>query len=220
VYRVENPNGTERYGNNKWVAEDITYADLLKDIKYEARDYLPKRNDTTAKKPKALKKVKQEPQIGDLFASLSDNNVENNEETNVQARSSKEGGDGQQRQQDAQMGGSAGNEAERIDGRGMGGRDSRNTESDGTGSEGLSRPSESKQGVTPAEKKNVNNNHAERGKDYAPKGADARIDANIKAIELMQKLMQEGKQATPAQMKVLRQFSGWVLPVVSSISTA
>lgn len=209
VYRVENPNGTERYGNNKWVAEDITYADLLKGIQYEARDYLPKRNDTTAKKPKASKKVKQEPQIGDLFASLSDNNVDNNEETNVQARSSKEGGDGQQRQQDAQMGGSAGNEAERTDGRGMGGRDSRNTESDGTGSKGLSRPSESKQGVTPAEKKNVNNNHAERGKDYAPKGADARIDANIKAIELMQKLMQEGKQATPAQMKVLRQFSGW-----------
>lgn len=209
VYRVENPNGTERYGNNKWVAEDITYADLLKGIQYEARDYLPKRNDTTAKKPKASKKVKQEPQIGDLFASLSDNNVESNEETNVQARSSKEGGDGQQRQQDAQMGGSAGNEAERTDGRGMGGRDSRNTESDGTGSEGLSRPSESKQGVTPAEKKNVNNNHAERGKDYAPKGVDARIDANIKAIELMQKLMQEGKQATPAQMKVLRQFSGW-----------
>lgn len=209
VYRVENPNSTERYGNNKWVAEDITYADLLKGIQYEARDYLPKRNDTTAKKPKASKKVKQEPQIGDLFASLSDNNVDNNEETNVQARSSKEGGDGQQRQQDAQMGGSAGNEAERTDGRGMGGRDSRNTESDGTGSKGLSRPSESNQGVTPAEKKNVNNNHAERGKDYAPKGADARIDANIKAIELMQKLMQEGKQATPAQMKVLRQFSGW-----------
>lgn len=209
VYRVENPNGTERYGNNKWVAEDITYADLLKDIQYEARDYLPKRNDTTAKKPKASKKVKQEPQIGDLFASLSDNNVESNEETNVQARSSKEGGDGQQRQQDAQMGGSAGNEAERTDGRGMGGRDTRNTESDGTGSEELSRPSESKQDVTPAEKKNVNNNHAERGKDYAPKGVDARIDANIKAIELMQKLMQEGKQATPAQMKVLRQFSGW-----------
>jgi N12 class adenine-specific DNA methylase len=209
VYRVENPNGTERYGNNKWVAEDITYADLLKGIQYEARDYLPKRNDTTAKKPKASKKVKQEPQIGDLFASLSDNNVDNNEETNVQARSSKEGGDGQQRQQDAQMGGSAGNEAERTNGRGMGGRDSRNTESDGTGSKGLSRLSESKQGVTPAEKKNVNNNHAERGKDYAPKGADARIDANIKAIELMQKLMQEGKQATPAQMKVLRQFSGW-----------
>ena len=209
VYRVENPNGTERYGNNKWVAEDITYADLLKGIQYEARDYLPKRNDTTAKKPKASKKVKQEPQIGDLFASLSDNNVESNEETNVQARSSKEGGEGQQRQQDAQMGGSAGNEAERTDGRGMGGRDSRNTESDGTGSEELSRPSESKQGVTPGEKKNVNNNHAERGKDYAPKGVDARIDANIKAIELMQKLMQEGKQATPAQMKVLRQFSGW-----------
>ena len=162
-----------------------------------------------AKKSKA-KKTQEPTLFGDLNADTNENqDTESNEETNVQARSSKEGGDGQQRQQDAQMGGSAGNEAERTDGRGMGGRDSRNTESDGTGSEGLSRPSESKQGVTPAEKKNVNNNHAERGKDYAPKGVDARIDANIKAIELMQKLMQEGKQATPAQMKVLRQFSGW-----------
>lgn len=162
-----------------------------------------------AKKTKA-KKTQEPTLFGDLNADTNEKqNTESNEETNVQARSSKEGGDGQQRQQDAQMGGSAGNEAERTDGRGMGGRDSRNTESDGTGSDGLSRPSESNQGITPAEKKNVNNNHAERGKDYAPKGVDARIDANIKAIELMQKLMQEGRQATPAQMKVLRQFSGW-----------
>ena len=192
-----------------------------------------------AKGEDKAKAKKQEPATGNLFADLNINeNTESNEETNVQSRSSKEGGEGQQRQQDAQMGGSAGNEAERTDGRGMGGRDSRNTESDGTGSEGLSRPSESKQGVdgdgvetpthkdetptqeekkathkeeqtAPKERKNVNNNHAERGKGYAPKGVDARIDANIKAIELMQKLMQEGKQATPAQMKVLRQFSGW-----------
>lgn len=162
------------------------------------------------KKAKAKAKKTQEPSLFGEIADTNENqNTESNEETNVQARSSKEGGDGQQRQQDAQVGRSAGNEAERTDGRGMGGRDTRNTESDGTGSKGLSRPSESKQGVTPAEKKNVNNNHAERGKDYAPKGVDARIDANIKAIELMQKLMQEGKQATPAQMKVLRQFSGW-----------
>ena len=168
--------------------------------------------DETIKKieKKAKAKKTQEPSLFGEIADTNENqNTESNEETNVQARSSKEGGDGQQRQQDAQVGRSAGNEAERTDGRGMGGRDTRNTESDGTGSKGLSRPSESKQGVTPAEKKNVNNNHAERGKDYAPKGVDARIDANIKAIELMQKLMQEGKQATPAQMKVLRQFSGW-----------
>lgn len=57
--------------------------------------------------------------------------------------------------------------------------------------------------------KNLRNNHAERGKNYAPKGVDARIEANIKAIELMKQLMESGEQATPEQMAVLRQFSGW-----------
>ena len=182
----------------------------LEDLMVEDEVATKKNKPAKKAEKKAKAKKTQEPSLFGEIADTNENqNTESNEETNVQARSSKEGGDGQQRQQDAQMGGSAGNEAERTDGRGMGGRDSRNTESDGTGSKGLSRLSESKQGVTPAEKKNVNNNHAERGKDYAPKGVDARIDANIKAIELMQKLMQEGKQATPAQMKVLRQFSGW-----------
>lgn len=182
----------------------------LEDLMVEDEVATKKNKPAKKAEKKAKAKKTQEPSLFGEIADTNENqNTESNEETNVQARSSKEGGEGQQRQQDAQMGGSAGNEAERTDGRGMGGRDSRNTESDGTGSKGLSRPSESKQGVTPAEKKNVNNNHAERGKDYTPKGADARIDANIKAIELMQKLMQEGKQATPAQMKVLRQFSGW-----------
>lgn len=182
----------------------------LEDLMVEDEVATKKNKPAKKAEKKAKAKKTQEPSLFGEIADTNENqNTESNEETNVQARSSKEGGDGQQRQQDAQMGGSAGNEAERTDGRGMGGRDSRNTESDGTGSDGLSRPSESNQGITPAEKKNVNNNHAERGKDYAPKGVDARIDANIKAIELMQKLMQEGKQATPAQMKVLRQFSGW-----------
>ena len=57
--------------------------------------------------------------------------------------------------------------------------------------------------------KNLRNNHAEQGKDYAPKSVDARIEANIKAIELMKQLIESGEQATPAQMAVLRQFSGW-----------
>lgn len=61
----------------------------------------------------------------------------------------------------------------------------------------------------PNNPKNTHNNHAERGTDYAPKSVDARIDANIKAIELMQQLIESGEQATPEQMAVLRQFSGW-----------
>ncbi|ERJ80079.1 hypothetical protein J5A56_00690 [Prevotella melaninogenica] len=56
---------------------------------------------------------------------------------------------------------------------------------------------------------NVSNNHAERGADYAPTTVDARIEANIKAIELANELVESGEKATPEQMSVLRKFSGW-----------
>ena len=62
---------------------------------------------------------------------------------------------------------------------------------------------------SPSPKLNQSNNHAQRGKDYAPKDVDARIEANIAAIELMQKLIESGKKATPKEMSVLRKFSGW-----------
>ena len=88
------------------------------------------------------------------------------------------------------------------------GQESRGTESvrrgDSTDSDRSVQPG--LQQLTP---KNTRNNHAERGTDYAPKGVDARIEANIKAIELMQQLIESGEQATPEQMAVLRQFSGW-----------
>jgi len=57
--------------------------------------------------------------------------------------------------------------------------------------------------------KNTHNNHAERGTDYAPRGENARIEANIKAIETMQRLIESGERATPEDMAVLRRFSGW-----------
>ena len=56
---------------------------------------------------------------------------------------------------------------------------------------------------------NTTNNHAERGVDYAPTSVDARIEANIKAIELANELVESGEKATPEQMRVLRKFSGW-----------
>lgn len=56
---------------------------------------------------------------------------------------------------------------------------------------------------------NVSNNHAERGVDYAPTSVDTRIEANIKAIELANELVESGEKATPEQMSVLRKFSGW-----------
>lgn len=69
------------------------------------------------------------------------------------------------------------------------------------------RPADELEGPSP--KLNQNNNHVERGKDYAPKDVDARIEANIAAIELMKKLLESGKKATPKEMSVLRKFSGW-----------
>ena len=208
------------------------------EIKEAAASTSAKQSKSTENKPKSKKKavsLQQEQQLdlfGDLFSDLNEqtsetSNSNNNETTYVQSRTSEEGRGGYQPQQDAQVGRSTGHEAEGPDGQGMGGRSSSNTLSDGERSLGVSGIHQSQQHVEPAADatgtvatenevktsgtvaKNTNNNHAERGKDYAPKGVDARIEANIKAIELMQQLMLEGKQATPAQMKVLRQYSGW-----------
>ena len=63
------------------------------------------------------------------------------------------------------------------------------------------------QGLT--EKKNTRNNRSERGQNHAPTSVDARIEANIKAIELAKRLLENGEQATKEQMEVLRKFSGW-----------
>ena len=63
--------------------------------------------------------------------------------------------------------------------------------------------------LAPSEHKNTHNNHSERGENHAPTSIDARIEANIKAIELAQQLIDSGEQATEKQMQVLRKFSGW-----------
>ena len=60
-----------------------------------------------------------------------------------------------------------------------------------------------------SEPKNTRNNHSERGKDHAPASVDARIEANIKAIELAKQLLENGEQASKEQMEILRKFSGW-----------
>lgn len=63
--------------------------------------------------------------------------------------------------------------------------------------------------LAPSEHKNTHNNHSERGENHAPTSIDARIEANIKAIEMAQQLIDSGEQATEKQMQVLRKFSGW-----------
>lgn len=60
-----------------------------------------------------------------------------------------------------------------------------------------------------AQGKNSNNNHSERGVDYAPRSVNARIEANLEAIKLSRELIESGEKATPEQMAILRKFSGW-----------
>ena len=110
---------------------------------------------------------------------------------------------GHEPRQNEPLGESKQNEAQRPDGQRMGGRDTTHSRTDAERSGGLSDISKSKQRL------NTTNNHGERGVDYAPTSVDARIEANIQAIELANELIENGEKATPQQMAVLRKFSGW-----------
>ena len=149
------------------------------------------------------KKVKPEQKLGDLFAGSlfdkeEDNGLERNHEA-VRTEGLQADGSGQQqglRSSERRTGEETPQEGGRPDtGRGRQG--------DGhdrplpTGLHGL------------GEGKNARNNHSERGEDHAPTSVNARIEANIEAIELARKLLESGETATPEQMRVLRQFSGW-----------
>ncbi len=168
----------------------------------------------------------QQQTIPDLFSGLfgkEDSNLKptsNEQEVHVQPRtgtSEREGG--HQREQNEPLGKSEQNEDERPDTGRVAGRSGNDTKSDTAGGSRVSEPSDGKRNVKPAkpepaplaesERKNTHNNHAERGTDYAPKGTSARIEANIKAIETMQRLIESGEPATPEDMSVLRKFSGW-----------
>ena len=61
----------------------------------------------------------------------------------------------------------------------------------------------------PTEKKNQRNNRNARGKDYAPTSPVARVKINIAAIKLLKRLEAQGRDATPEEMEVLKQYSGW-----------
>ena len=165
----------------------------------------------------------QEQTIPDLFSGLFSEDLKptsNEQEVHVQPRtgtSEREGG--HQREQNEPLGESEQNEDERPDTGRVAGRSGNDTKSDTAGGSRVSEPSDGKRNVKPAkpepaplaesERKNTHNNHAERGTDYAPKGTSARIEANIKAIETMQRLIESGESATPEDMSVLRKFSGW-----------
>lgn len=165
----------------------------------------------------------QEQTIPDLFSGLFSEDLKptsNEQEVHLQPRTGASGREGgHQREQDEPLGASQQHEDERADASRVAGRSGGNTMSDTAGSPRVSEPSDGKQPLRPAkkefapikesERRNTHNNHSERGTDYAPKSTSARIEANIKAIETMQRLTESGQPATPGDMAVLRKFSGW-----------
>lgn len=155
-----------------------------------------------ASKKNATKKVKPKQPVGDLFAGLFDNTSDNGLQGNDEAvRTETVPADNSGQQQGLRE--SQGNPrktAAQEGGRPDGGRGGQSTGKDRAVSAGL-------HGLT--EPKNTRNNHSERGADHAPTSVNGRIEANIKAIELAHELLESGETATPEQMSVLRQFSGW-----------
>lgn len=161
--------------------------------------------------------------FGDLFDEPKKNDYERvSEESAAAARAQREGnsqdGFGRTDKQGVlpTQSGNAGRtvhvEQGRVDGDIQGGRNDGQRNRGISGREGETETLRSRRGLgndTVTQKKNTRNNHSERGKDYAPISVDARIDANIKAIELARQLLESGEQATPEQMGVLRKFSGW-----------
>ena len=155
-----------------------------------------------ASKKKATKKVKPEQPVGDLFAGLFDNTSDNGLQGNDEAvRTETVPADNSGQQQGLRESqGSPRKTAAQEGGRPDGGRGGQSTGKDRAVSAGL-------HGLT--EPKNTRNNHSERGADHAPTSVNGRIEANIKAVELAHELLESGETATPEQMSVLRQFSGW-----------
>lgn len=83
MYRIEQPNanGSERYGSNNFADTDVTYPDLLKDIRRISKKYLPikeeaKEESGEKNKPKDAKNKKKtvssQAQVADLFGGLFD----------------------------------------------------------------------------------------------------------------------------------------------------
>ncbi len=188
-------------------AETITREAEVEQEAEIAQERIKKSRPARKKNEKKTVNSQQSNELG-LFDSLIDNNKnsENGLQRTDAARSERLPADGVQGSLPGSLGGN--NEEVRQDG---GGTDGGGTDgSERTGGEvqpGNGRPAGRLQGLS--EPKNTHNNHSERGKDHAPTSVDARIEANIKAIELAKQLLESGEQATENQMQTLRKFSGW-----------
>ncbi len=148
------------------------------------------------------RKVEPEQPLGGLFAGLFDEPKDNGLQGNDDAVRTEAVPTDRSGQRQGLRGGerTTRKAAAQESGRPDGGREGQSTGKDRAVSAGL-------HGLT--EPKNTRNNHSERGADHAPTSVNGRIEANIKAIELAHQLLESGETATPEQMSVLRQFSGW-----------
>lgn len=290
MFRVENPeaSGYERYGNNQWIRTDADYEYMLRLLKYEARDFLPKveaqesnigetvksnetksfngykvgdkvlytpsqrsgkpveavihdfenegehrpvldtglapilyevvdwgdikpitQKETIEKPSKTHKKsVSSQKKMTDLFGGLFDNEnltekeEENGLQRNDEVSSERLSADSDRYEERLSEGIERGSDVKTEESRGIDpGREG--------GSDAVDRTVRPRSSGSVTTSKNTRNNHSERGENHAPSSVDARIDANIKAIELANQLIENGETATPEQMAILRKFSGW-----------
>ena len=191
-----------------------------------AQERIKKTRSTRKKSEKKTVNVQQSNELG-LFGSLFDNNETNNEDGRIHQESTKITGTQREVNSENGAGGTdrrsmlppqSGNarstvhmERGRVDGDLQRGRDDgrgNRRVQEGTGEIQRGRGTRLSDDAID-EPKNTRNNHSDRGTNYAPTSVDARIEANIKAIELAQQLIESGELATPKQMAVLRKFSGW-----------
>ena len=184
-------------------AETITREAEVEQEAEIAQERIKKSRPARKKNEKKAVNSQQSNELG-LFDDLIDNNKNNEhglQRTDAE-RSEGLSANGNRHGQGLSRGTETGSESEQQAGRGT------DNEGERT-SDAVNRIVRPRLSDAITEKKNTHNNHSERGKDHAPTSVDARIEANIKAIELAKQLLESGERATEKQMQTLRKFSGW-----------
>lgn len=184
-------------------AETVTRETEVEQEAEIAQERIKKSRPARKKNEKQAVNSQQSNELG-LFDDLIDNNKNNEhglQRTDAE-RSEGLSANGNRHGQGLSRGTETGSESEQQAGRGT------DNEGERT-SDAVNRIVRPRLSDAITEKKNTHNNHSERGKDHAPTSVDARIEANIKAIELAKQLLESGERATEKQMQTLRKFSGW-----------
>ncbi len=192
--------GIDIFATTETIAKE---AEVNKEV--EIAEERIKKTRSTRKKIEKKTVISRKSNSLDLFDNQFDNNETNNKDglqRNDAVRSEGLSTNGNRHGQGLSRGTETSGENEQQAGRGT------DNEREGTG-DAVDRTVRPRLSDAIEEKKNTRNNHSERGKDHAPTSVDARIEANIKAIELANLLLESGEQATEKQMQILRKFSGW-----------